>query len=204
MLMAANVRELKRPYRRRFLIVENDNHTELLSKVARARCQSSFNKIFETFAPKVYSYGVSNGLTSAQSKDLVQEVMSRVWFKAHLFQADKGEAKTWIFTLSRNVRFDLLRKSARDARALSSEDLYSTLAQKVVDPNADIETSQEKQELHRFVDRLSVSQKDAIKQVYFSGLTQEEYSQSRQIPLGTVKSRIRLAIRKLNHFMEGL
>ena len=200
--MTVSLKDIKLKAVRRFRIVKKHNHSDLLLKIAQERCKDSYNLLFDYYAPKIYRYGLSNQLNESQSSDLVQEVMTLVWLKADLFNVDKGEASTWIFTLARNKRFDLLRKHIRDTNVITSDELWETHSKQEVNEDTDLQKLQEKKEIRKHVSELPEKQKDVITQVYFSGLTQEEYSQQKQIPLGTVKSRIRLAIRKLNTLLE--
>ena len=87
---------------------------------------------------------------------------------------------------------------------ISSDELWDSATFDQIDQDANLEALQEKFELHSLVDQLPKDQRDVIKKIYFEGFTQEEYSTTNNIPLGTVKSRIRLAIRKLNSLMEIL
>ena len=78
--------------------------------VAEERCKASFAKIFGYFAPRLRSYALKQMGNEALAMELVQDTMSNVWQKAHLFNAEKGSPSTWIFTIARNIRFDMLRK----------------------------------------------------------------------------------------------
>lgn len=189
---------------RRLRIVDNNDHSILLLKVAQHRCRDSYKDLFNYYSTKLYHYGLSNQLNETQAGDLVQEVMTRVWLKAHLFDSQKGEASTWVYTLARNIRFDILRKNIRDSNVITSEEIWLPAPSDQIDQDADLELLQEKNELRELVKQLPADQKDVITQVYFTGLTQEEYAQAKKLPLGTVKSRIRLGIRKLNNLMEAL
>ena len=201
--MTANLIAPKWQKIRRFHIVEKDEHSYLLKKVAIDRCKDSYKELFNNYAPKIYRYALSNQMNETQASDLVQEVMSRVWLKANKFDNNKGEVSTWVFTIARNFRFDILRKNIRDNNIISSNEIWDSSAQQI-DQDADLEMLQERNELRALVNQLSDDQKAVITQVYFNGQTQEEYAEMNDLPLGTVKSRIRLAIRKLNNLMESL
>ena len=202
--MAATLIAPKLLKTRRLRIVENNDHSKLLLKVSQNRCKDSYRDLFNYYSTKLYHYGINNQLNETQSGDLVQEVMTRVWLKAHLFDIQKGEASAWIYTLARNIRFDILRKNIRDNNVITSEEIWQPVPSHQIDQDADLEQLQEKKELRELVKKLPEDQKDVITQVYFIGQTQEEYAQLKKLPLGTVKSRIRLGIRKLNNLMEML
>jgi RNA polymerase sigma-70 factor (ECF subfamily) len=187
---------------RRLRIVENNDHSKLLLKISESRCKDSFGELFNYYSNKLYHYGICNQLNETQAGDLVQEVMTRVWLKASLFDIQKGEASTWIYTLARNIRFDILRKNIRESNVITSEEIWRPIPTHQIDQDADLEHIQENKELRELVNQLPDKQKDVITQVYFGGQTQEEYAQTKKLPLGTVKSRIRLGIRKLNNLLE--
>ena len=84
---------------------------QLLAQIAETRSRQAFSELFSHFAPKLQAYGTRQFGNEQTAMDLVQETMTNVWHKAHLFKADKGSPSTWIFTIARNIRFDLLRKN---------------------------------------------------------------------------------------------
>ncbi|MGK0382730.1 MAG: RNA polymerase sigma-70 factor (ECF subfamily), partial [Flavobacteriales bacterium] len=84
--------------------------SEYLCIVATDRCKRSFAKIFSYFAPRLRSYALKQMGNEALAMELVQDTMSNVWQKSHLFNSEKGSPSTWIFTIARNIRFDMLRK----------------------------------------------------------------------------------------------
>ena len=181
--------------------MKTDHDTQLLQEVAKSRSRQAFHELFEKYSAKIFKFALSNGMDETSATDLVQEVMTTVWTKAALFSAEKGQASTWIFTVARNARFDMLRKKTREGKHITSADLWQ-LESTAVDPKVDLEERLSNKELARYVEQLPTQQKSVIRQVYFNGLTQEEYARKNSVPLGTVKSRIRLALRKLNQFLE--
>lgn len=168
----------------------------LLQKIAEKRCKVSFEAIFSEFSSLIYSYGLKNQLSESLARDLVQDVMTTVWLKSSLFCPQKGKAKTWIYTIARNLRFDYLRSSSRDQKAISSEDLWS-LESSIAD-DSDLEQSHFFKELESEIDHLPEGQRKAVESVYIQGLTHEEYANKIKVPLGTVKSRLRLAKQRLS------
>ncbi|MCB9026534.1 MAG: sigma-70 family RNA polymerase sigma factor [Bdellovibrionaceae bacterium] len=200
--MAANIMPLNLFKERRVYLVED--HSFLLNKIATEQCVDSFNIIFLHYAPKIFRYGLANHLTDSLASDLVQEVMTLIWTKSNYFSEEKGEVSTWIFTLARNLRFDILRIKSRESKILSAEDIWPQNATtEFIDLDADLEKINFYNNIRHFVEQLPTSQRDVVIEVYFCGLTQEQYAAQKKIPLGTVKSRIRLAIRKLNNLLEA-
>src|SRR5690606_38099491 len=110
---------------------ESSHWNGLLDKVAVERCRRSFQSLFEHFAPliKAFAYKVpSASQTEAFADELVQETMLKVWVKADSFDASRASASTWIFTIARNTRIDLLRKYSRHhTNAVSTESIADML-----------------------------------------------------------------------------
>ena len=173
---------------------------QLLKKIAKERCSQSFSLIFDHYLPRLMAFAQKGSLSESQSKELVQEVMTKVWLKAEQFNEEKGEANTWIFSIARNARFDVYRKNSRDSIFVQSEDIWSYLEDAPSLENFELKL--QNQELQQEVENLPPLQRDVIESVYFLGLTQEECAQEKNIPLGTVKSRIRLALKKLSQVIE--
>lgn len=204
MTMTAKVIPFKQPILRVTQDMDTSDHDLLLLAIAKERSRQAFKEIFSFYAPKIYKYGKSNQLSEAQAQDLVQEVMTIIWTKADKFSTDKGKAITWIFAITRNIKFDLQRKKAREKCVVSSFDIWQFRPEsEPIDSETNPERIRENQNLKNLVEKLPVDQRDVILGVYFEGLTHQEYSSKAGVPLGTVKSRIRLAIRRLNQLMEG-
>lgn len=177
--------------------------SDYLRKVAIDRCKASYARIFSFFAPRVRSYALRQIGNDALAMELVQDTMTNVWQKAHLFNSDKGSPSTWIFTIARNIRFDMLRKQQNRKEDICSEDLWPVLFEQTADtssPNLDDQTTL--QEVGEYLEKLPVKQKVVIEAIYVSGKSQQEVADELSIPLGTVKSRTRLALQRLKELMK--
>ncbi|RUO25593.1 RNA polymerase subunit sigma [Aliidiomarina minuta] len=175
----------------------------LLATVANERSRQAFSELFRHYAPKLLAYGSRQFGNEQNASDLVQETMTNVWHKAHLFKADKGSPTTWIFTIARNIRFDLLRKNKHRRDEISADELWPVLS----DPadNSEDEYSLDRsvlmQQIGGYYNQLPDAQRTVIEKIYIEGKSQQEVSDSLGIPLGTVKSRTRLALRKLKELI---
>ena len=105
--------------------------SDYLVKVAQDRCKASFARVFGFFAPRLRSYALKQLGNEALAMELVQDTMSNVWQKAHLFNAEKGSPSTWIFTIARNIRFDMLRKVQNRKEDICADDLWPSGADAV-------------------------------------------------------------------------
>ncbi|WP_290654426.1 sigma-70 family RNA polymerase sigma factor [Idiomarina sp.] len=176
---------------------------ELLAKVAETRSRAAFSELFSHFAPKLQAYGTRQFGNEQTAMDLVQETMTNVWHKAHLFKPDRGSPSTWIFTIARNIRFDLLRKNKKRKDDISADELWPILAEQNdnLDDGYALDNDVLMQEIAHYYAQLPDPQRVVVEKIYIEGKSQQEVSDSLGIPLGTVKSRTRLALKKLKELI---
>lgn len=176
---------------------------ELLAKVAESRSRAAFSELFSHFAPKLQAYGTRQFGNEQTAMDLVQETMTNVWHKAHLFKPDRGSPSTWIFTIARNIRFDLLRKNKKRKDDISADELWPILAEQNdnLDDDYALDNDVLMQEIAHYYAQLPDPQRVVVEKIYIEGKSQQEVSDSLGIPLGTVKSRTRLALKKLKELI---
>ncbi len=180
-----------------------DEMSDCLRKVAETRCRSSYATLFSFFAPRVKSYALRQIGNDALAMELVQDTMTNVWQKAHLFNQEKGSPSTWIFTIARNIRFDMLRKQQNRKEDICSDDLWPVLVEQTADPTeADIEEQTTLDQVGEYLDKLPPKQQVVIESIYVKGKSQQEVADELQIPLGTVKSRTRLALQRLRELLK--
>lgn len=169
-----------------------------LAAVANTQDKKAFEMLFKHFSPKIRAFGLQRFGQEAQALELVQETMMRVWRKAALFNADKGKASNWIYTVMRNHCFDMLRKKQTQKEDQVSDDLWPFLEEE--------KKPEQDHLLYRKlllqVNSLPEQQKKVIEALYIKELSQQEVASLLEIPLGTVKSRLRLAISKLKATLE--
>jgi RNA polymerase sigma-70 factor (ECF subfamily) len=164
----------------------------LLHRVAQARDKAAFAALFAHFAPRIKAYLLRLGATSAQAEDLAQEALLSLWRKAHLFDPAKASAATWLFTIARNLRIDALRREKRPA--LDPEDFLPEAA-----PEADavMALAEDEVRLRAALKHLPPDQAAVIEQSFFADKPHSQIAGEMGIPLGTVKSRLRLAMARL-------
>lgn len=176
--------------------------SQWLCRVATDRDKQAFTKLFNFFAPKIKRFGMQKLNTEAMASELVQETMTLVWKKANLYHPEKGAATTWVYTLMRNACFDLLRKIKAKAEQPLADNLWP-----LEQPHDEISEEQSFQDhllnkrMMQCVDQLPDAQQAVIKGVYFHELTHEQLAKQLGVPLGTIKSRLRLALAKLKQQM---
>lgn len=178
---------------------------DLLAQVAATQSRQAFSELFKHFAPKLQAYATRQFGNEQTAMDLVQETMTNVWHKAHLFKPDRGSPSTWIFTIARNIRFDFLRKNKYRQNDLSADDLWPILAEnnESLDDDYALDGKILMQEISSYYAQLPDAQREVVEKIYIEGKSQQEVSDSLGIPLGTVKSRTRLALKKLKELIAA-
>lgn len=159
--------------------------------------RAAFAELFAYFAPRVKSFLMKSGASPDLAEECTQEVMATLWNKAHMFDPAKASVSTWIFTIARNRKIDILRKQRRP----EPEDLpWGPEAEP--DQVEVMGLQQETEQLGRALATLPVEQRKLIEKAYFGDLSHSEIAAETGLPLGTIKSRIRLALERLRHAMK--
>lgn len=169
---------------------------ELLACVARDRDRQAFARLFHHFGPRLKTFFMRWSVSSGVAEDLVQETMLNVWRRASYFDRSRASVSTWIFTIARNVRIDYLRRQ-RDPSTLlpDPEPAPMSLEDGLLGAERDAR-------VRRALAGLSTEQQTIIRLSYFSEKSQAEIADELGIPLGTVKSRTRLAMNRLRALLE--
>ncbi|EEW26698.1 sigma-70 family RNA polymerase sigma factor [Rhodobacter ferrooxidans] len=171
--------------------------TALLGQVRDTQDRAAFALLFRHFAPRIKGFLMKSGASAALAEECAQDVMATVWQKAHLFDPARASVATWVFTIARNRRIDALRKSRRP----EPEDLpWGPEAEP--DQQDALEMAQETARLGAALAQLPEKQRALIERAYFGDLSHSEIAQETGLPLGTIKSRIRLALDRLRHHMS--
>ena len=169
---------------------------ELIKKVETLKDTSAFEELFNHFAPRVKAFLMKSGADPQMAEECSQEVMATVWRKAHLFDPARASVSTWIFTIARNKKIDAIRKLSRpEPEQLYPEQDYEPDQEEVV------ELQQETERLATALGELPEKQRVLIEKAYLGELSHSEIAEITGLPLGTIKSRIRLALEKLRHSM---
>ncbi len=159
--------------------------------------RNAFSLLYGHFAPRVKGYLIKSGADASLAEECTQEVMATVWHKAHMFDPTRASVSTWIFTVARNRRIDLLRKARRP-----EPDELPWGPQEEPDQADVMALQQESELLNRALADLPAVQRDLIEKAYFGDLSHSEIAAQTGLPLGTIKSRIRLALDRLRHAMK--
>ena len=162
--------------------------------IAESQDIGSFKKIFEYFSPRLKSFLMKSGAEESIAEEIIQETMTIIWTKADYYDPKVASPSTWIYTIARNKKIDILRKS----RKAILEDI-ETAVLPAVEPKTEenIEHDQKFDLIAQQLDSLPKDQLDLLKMNFFEEKSHSEISELTGIPLGTVKSRIRLALEKI-------
>ncbi len=173
-----------------------DWNTYLL-KVGTSQDKAAFGALFEYFSPRLKTFLMQGSNLSAENaEELVQEAMTKVWRRAPSFAPTQASASTWIYTIARNTRIDWFRKNSRqDPLLFHAEDLYGDNEE--ASPYSTLAQLRSTVSIHEQLNELPQEQSEVLNIMYFKGLSGQQTAEALAIPLGTVKSRIRLALKKL-------
>ena len=159
--------------------------------------QAAFAELFAHFAPRVKGFLMKSGADASLAEECTQEVMATLWRKARMFDPSRASASTWIYTIARNRKIDALRKQRRP----EPEDLPGGPEAEPEQADA-IGLKQETEQLAVAIKELPEKQRSLIEQAYYGDLSHSEIAEITGLPLGTIKSRIRLALERLRHAMK--
>jgi len=179
----------------------NDEWSVCLGQVAQERDREAFGRLFRHFAPLVKAFALSGSpLSASHADELVQEVMIKVWQKADGYNPQKAAASTWIYTIARNCRTDLYRRLQKFDTPINAEDIWPE--DSVEEPFLNLQQRRDEVRVRQLLEELPQGQRQALAMVYMEGKSHQEGSQELDLPRGTVKSRIRLAMQKLQLMVE--
>ncbi len=168
-----------------------------MRRIRDDRDRAAFAALFGHFAPRVKAFLVKSGAEPSVAEDCAQDVMVTVWRKAHLFDPSRASVATWVFTIARNRRIDLLRRDRRP----EPEDLTWGPSHEP-DQSEVVEMNQETERLGAAIASLPEKQRVLIEKAFYGDLSHREIADITGLPLGTIKSRIRLALDRLRHAMR--
>lgn len=160
--------------------------------------RQAFVKLFDHFAPRLKGMFIKSGLSAARAEDIIQDTMLNVWRKAHLFDPHRAQATSWIYRIARNRHIDVLRRENRPLpEELKVED------QPAEDASQIVALEMETEKLRSALMRLRPEQRELVEKAYLGELSHSDIQAETGLPLGTIKSRIRLGMERLRHEMKA-
>lgn len=166
----------------------------LLERIARESCRHAFATLFAHFAPRIKGFMMRGGTPEEMAEEVVQETMVTVWTKAGQFDAARAGAATWIFTIARNKRIDMIRRQRRP-----EPDPLDPMFEPDPEPDGEraLVMRQDEDRVRGALDQLPPDQAEVVRLSFYENLPHSAIAERLDLPLGTVKSRLRLAFRKV-------
>ncbi len=174
----------------------------LIEAVATRQDRVAFAELFEYFAPRIKTFMRRSGASEATADELAQETMLAVWRKAPLFESSGAGASAWIFTIARNLRIDALRRDWRGSAHETSDIDAEFQVDEAPQPDVLLATAQAETRVKAALAKLSDDQMQVIELSFYQEKAHAQIAQVLQIPLGTVKSRLRLAMNRLRKLLD--
>lgn len=175
-------------------------YSDLVVKVATDRDRSAFTELFDHFAPRIKGYLIQQGSDASLAEEIAQDVMVTLWRKADLFDPSKSSASTWLFRIARNRRIDRLRRQKTAELDPEDPSLHPNAPEEA---GAEMDARKREERIRIALKALPKEQVEVVRLAFFSGLSHSEISDQTGLPLGTVKSRIRLAFGRLRQLIEA-
>ncbi|TQV69579.1 sigma-70 family RNA polymerase sigma factor [Aliiroseovarius halocynthiae] len=173
--------------------------TQWMIAVRDKRDKAAFAALFDHFAPRLKGFVMRTGTSAAQAEEVVQDVMLTVWRRAETFDPHRAQVSAWIYQITRNRQIDVMRKENRPVpEALKEEPGLEPDAGQIM------AVEQEAGLLRKALSTLNCDQRAIIEKAYLGELTHQEISTQTGLPLGTIKSRIRLGLERLRHELKDL
>jgi RNA polymerase sigma-70 factor (ECF subfamily) len=176
----------------------------LIGAIATRQDRAAFAALFEYFAPRIKAFMQRSGVSEANAEELAQETMLVVWRKAALFDPASSGAAAWIFTIARNLRIDAYRRERRGGVIEASDVEIEFQIDDSPQPDSRLATSQSEERVRSVLSKLPADQMRVIELSFFEEKAHADIAQILGIPLGTVKSRLRLAMSRLRTLLSEL
>jgi RNA polymerase sigma factor (sigma-70 family) len=180
-------------------VTSQDEFADLVTAVALHRDRDAFARLFDFFAPRIYAYLLRLRLDPGLADELTQEVMTTLWQKAELFDRSKSSVATWLYRIARNRRIDLLRRDREDTMAQAQA---ADVPDPAPPPDDSLDLGQREARIRAALALLPAEQRELVRLAFFEGFSHGDIAARTGLPLGTVKSRLRLAFTRLRRALE--
>lgn len=175
----------------------------LIRLIARSQ-ESALSELYDRYSRLVYSLALNAVGDPATAEEITQDVFIRIWDHAGTYQAEKSKVLTWIASITRYRSIDIIRrrKIRPESQSVSWEIEPSAIEMNPINVEETVEISQKRRRVRQAISMLPEEQRQALAYAYFQGYTHREIAEVLGEPLGTVKTRIRLAMQKLRQLLE--
>lgn len=206
-MSAANVISILSSKKARTMTEPNpaaEQWADALELVARKQDTAAFERLFKHFAPLIKAFALSSGLHKQGDHlpdELVQDVMLAIWRKSASYDRRKAAASTWIFTIARNQRIDMLRRLSKYRGDVSADEIWDLESD--TELFGEVRQSRVQEHVSKGLHDLPVDQRQVMAKVFLEDKSHQEVADEMGLPLGTVKSRVRLAMKKMKLSLEA-
>lgn len=189
----------------KILTKDEERDRELMARI-KARDASALSELYDHYNRLLFGLILSVLKKREEAEDILQEVFAKIWQQAEKFDLERGTVYTWIVTLARNRSIDRLRSKVykeqkKQSTSLDDEDVFHPLYSDESDPLENTILTERAKKVHQALDQISEKQRKVLQVAYFSGMSQSEISEEFDIPLGTVKTRMRDGMIKLRELL---
>jgi RNA polymerase sigma-70 factor (ECF subfamily) len=178
---------------------DGQNHAVLILAIAQHQDRAAFGDLFRHFAPRINAWMLRAGASQSAAEEMAQEAMLSVWRKAALFDPERAGASTWIFTIARNLRIDTMRRERHPGVMLPDP---ADDADPAEPADRIIESAERDARIRGALNELPAEQAAVVRKAFFEDKPHAMIEKELGIPLGTVKSRLRLAINRLRSALD--
>jgi len=185
----------------RWALVTHAEWASLVKSVAEHRDREAFSRLFDHFVPRLEAYLQRLGSDRAMAEEISQDVMMTLWRKAQLFDPQKSSVTTWLYRIARNRRIDAARRDRLDYRDPMDATFGDVADDRELDSTVDVQRREEV--LRTAIKDLPEEQLTLVRLAFFESLSHSTIAERTGLPLGTVKSRIRLAFTRLRRTLES-
>ena len=189
----------------KFLTKDEDRDRELMSRI-KTRDKEAISELYDHYHRLLFGLILSILKKREEAEDILQEVFTNIWEKADQFDTERGTVYTWIVSMARNKSIDRLRSKVykeqkKQAVSLNDEDVHHPLYSEETDPLENTILTDRAKKVHAALAQISEKQRKVLQVAYFNGMSQSEISEEFDIPLGTVKTRMRDGMMKLREIL---
>jgi RNA polymerase sigma-70 factor, ECF subfamily len=178
-----------------------DDLAGLIEAIAERQDRAAFAALFDHFAPRIKGYLMRSNASPGAAEELAQEALLTVWRKAAQFDRSRASASAWVFAIARNLRIDSAR---REQRAMLLDFDPSEEPDNPVAPDGNMLADERDEQVRQALAQLSAEQARVVRLSFFEGKPHADIADELELPLGTVKSRLRLAMKRLRELLDGL
>lgn len=173
---------------------------ELLRRIAN-RDRDAFEAFYEEYAPRIFGFLVKRLRYRHEAEEVLQETFFQVWTQANRYSPDRATPGVWLFLIARSRTVDYLRRTQRAPEKSSPMETPRMEVSQFHEPFDELERLENKNRVHAALSRLSEAQRESLYLAFYHGWTQERIAERQGVPLGTVKSRIRIGLRRLRELL---